>query len=82
MQDAVNAQILSVLPHVQSQAFANQEKELREIEKQAKFIGGGDGSAKGTPASVRAKNASGKKIGRNDPCWCGSGKKYKNCHGK
>ncbi len=21
-----------------------------------------------------------KKIGRNDPCWCGSGKKYKNCH--
>ncbi|MCL4478530.1 MAG: preprotein translocase subunit SecA [Deltaproteobacteria bacterium] len=23
-----------------------------------------------------------KKVGRNDPCWCGSGKKYKNCHGK
>ena len=23
-----------------------------------------------------------KKIGRNDPCWCGSGKKYKQCHGK
>jgi preprotein translocase subunit SecA len=21
------------------------------------------------------------KIGRNDPCWCGSGKKYKKCHG-
>jgi preprotein translocase subunit SecA len=21
-------------------------------------------------------------IGRNDPCYCGSGKKYKNCHGK
>jgi preprotein translocase subunit SecA len=21
------------------------------------------------------------KIGRNDPCPCGSGKKYKNCHG-
>ena len=21
-----------------------------------------------------------KKIGRNDPCWCGSGKKYKDCH--
>ena len=20
------------------------------------------------------------KIGRNDPCWCGSGKKYKQCH--
>ena len=23
-----------------------------------------------------------KKIGRNDPCPCGSGKKYKQCHGK
>jgi preprotein translocase subunit SecA len=21
------------------------------------------------------------KLGRNDPCWCGSGKKYKLCHG-
>ena len=24
----------------------------------------------------------GPKLGRNDPCWCGSGKKYKHCHGK
>ncbi|MBM4166970.1 MAG: preprotein translocase subunit SecA [Ignavibacteria bacterium] len=24
----------------------------------------------------------GEKLGRNDPCYCGSGKKYKNCHGK
>jgi preprotein translocase subunit SecA len=23
----------------------------------------------------------GPKLGRNDPCWCGSGKKYKRCHG-
>jgi len=24
----------------------------------------------------------GRKIGRNEPCWCGSGKKYKHCHGR
>jgi preprotein translocase subunit SecA len=24
----------------------------------------------------------GRKVGRNDPCPCGSGKKYKHCHGK
>ena len=24
----------------------------------------------------------GEKIGRNDPCWCGSGQKYKRCHGR
>jgi len=23
-----------------------------------------------------------KRVGRNDPCPCGSGKKFKNCHGK
>ena len=30
------------------------------------------------PAPVRAE----KRVGRNDPCPCGSGKKYKNCHGQ
>src|SRR5439155_1658250 len=25
--------------------------------------------------------STGKKLGRNDPCWCGSGKKFKKCHG-
>jgi preprotein translocase subunit SecA len=35
-----------------------------------------------TPAPIEAKSASAKEPGRNDPCWCGSGKKYKHCHGK
>jgi len=26
------------------------------------------------------ENRAEKKLGRNDPCWCGSGKKYKKCH--
>jgi preprotein translocase subunit SecA len=28
----------------------------------------------------RPKDSEGKEIGRNDPCYCGSGKKYKKCH--
>jgi len=32
----------------------------------------------GKPAPVQVEE----KVGRNDPCPCGSGKKYKNCHGK
>ena len=32
-------------------------------------------------ASPAARQRAGPKIGRNDPCWCGSGKKYKRCHG-
>ncbi|MBM4242698.1 MAG: preprotein translocase subunit SecA [Deltaproteobacteria bacterium] len=34
------------------------------------------------PAQNKAVNAEGDKLGRNDPCPCGSGKKYKRCHGK
>ena len=35
------------------------------------------GNGNGRPAS--GPNA---KLGRNDPCWCGSGKKFKKCHGR
>jgi preprotein translocase subunit SecA len=37
-----------------------------------------EGSGRGKPSPVKV----GEKIGRNDPCHCGSGKKYKHCHGK
>ncbi len=34
------------------------------------------------PAAVTVTAEGKRKLGRNDPCWCGSGKKYKKCHGK
>jgi preprotein translocase subunit SecA len=34
------------------------------------------------PSKPKAVTPEGKKIGRNAPCWCGSGKKFKRCHGK
>lgn len=34
----------------------------------------------GNGAQVQTVRRSGPDLGRNDPCWCGSGKKYKNCH--
>jgi preprotein translocase subunit SecA len=37
---------------------------------------------KGSPVGAGAVQGPDAKIGRNDPCWCGSGKKYKRCHGK
>jgi preprotein translocase subunit SecA len=43
----------------------------------------GDGKAAasgpGEPVGVGAPN---RKLGRNDLCWCGSGRKYKRCHGR
>ncbi len=34
-----------------------------------------------TPQDPQLKNPH-KNVGRNDPCWCGSGKKFKKCHGQ
>ena len=36
----------------------------------------------GVDAKVQTIRREGKKVGRNDPCPCGSGKKYKKCHGR
>jgi preprotein translocase subunit SecA len=35
----------------------------------------------GDDAPVKTVRREEPKIGRNDPCWCGSGKKFKKCHG-
>ncbi len=40
---------------------------------------GASQAGRGPVAPIRNE---GPKIGRNDPCPCGSGKKYKNCHGR
>jgi len=53
------------------QAF--QRKKKRELEE-ARMAGAGD-------RQVQQVVRSGDKVGRNDPCPCGSGKKYKKCHG-
>jgi preprotein translocase subunit SecA len=50
---------------------------LRPEEPKTMQLSHGEGETKRTP--VRRK---GKKIGRNDPCPCGSGKKYKHCCGR
>jgi preprotein translocase subunit SecA len=45
----------------------------------APSVGGVPGGAGGgTATKVKSEQES---IGRNDPCWCGSGKKFKKCHG-
>jgi preprotein translocase subunit SecA len=39
------------------------------------------GRVGGDDAPIKTVRREEPKIGRNDPCWCGSGKKYKKCHG-
>jgi len=54
------------------EAFLRRKR--RELE-QARMAGGGE--AQPVQQVVRGQE----KVGRNDPCPCGSGKKYKKCHG-
>ena len=52
-----------------------QKKKQRELE-QARSVSSASASTNGS-----APRRTGEKVGRNDPCPCGSGKKYKKCHG-
>jgi preprotein translocase subunit SecA len=59
------------LPDVARQLERKQQRQQQDLQYQT-----GAGQAE-PPKPVRA----GAKVGRNDPCPCGSGKKYKKCHG-
>ncbi len=70
MNDAIRAEIVRRLF-----AFRLKTQEELKREQVAKItsVGGSDGNVKRQPVVKKEK------IGRNDPCPCGSGKKYKNC---
>ncbi|HEY5816234.1 MAG TPA: preprotein translocase subunit SecA, partial [Solirubrobacterales bacterium] len=44
-------------------------------------VPGGNGAPAPEVVETVVKDEREKDIGRNDPCWCGSGKKFKKCHG-
>jgi preprotein translocase subunit SecA len=72
----------------QPRAVARPTAQVRETAGVGAAGGGaaGSGAGGGGAAAAGSRSAapvtSGPKIGRNDPCWCGSGKKYKKCHGR
>jgi preprotein translocase subunit SecA len=89
MQSAMSDQIIRLLPHItpvtngKTVQEVREAEELNEIHENAQVIGAGDGSSgKSNPAGNAAgiKNSE-PEVGRNDPCPCRSGKKYKKCHG-
>ena len=65
--------ILSVVPR---------EKPIQRVQVANPIIAGFEGGAKKVTVKHRASSTivkDGAQVGRNDPCPCGSGKKYKNC---
>jgi preprotein translocase SecA subunit len=56
-----------------------QDLEVRQARPQRIVLSHGDEGSAAPSAPVKRQ---GDKVGRNDPCPCGSGRKYKRCHGK
>ncbi len=82
MQQATEDEIIKLFPNIESSAHFEAPKQLKEIHENASIIGAGDGDSKNKPVHGAVRNENGEKVGRNDPCICGSGKKFKHCHGK
>ncbi|MDQ6964206.1 MAG: preprotein translocase subunit SecA [Mariprofundales bacterium] len=77
--DRVREEIINLLHSVQVEI----EEPEPEPEQEMLFIHGGDAFAdNGADEPVQTVRRNHPKVGRNDPCPCGSGKKYKQCHGR
>jgi preprotein translocase subunit SecA len=80
--DTINIEIVKALSSVKLEQVAPQQKEITEERAKDKNPASPQreaAHAHRTPAIQRPKRNL--KVGRNDPCPCGSGKKYKQCHG-
>jgi len=93
MLDSIKREVVTVLSRVQVRAPEDVEaveaqqrpapEKMQYQHEQASAMGGSDEGAReqedtGPGTFVRQE----RKVGRNEPCPCGSGKKYKQCHGR
>lgn len=63
-------------------AIAELQAKLQEEEQKKLKMSGADKGGEDLEETKNVPYRAPKKIGRNEPCPCGSGKKYKDCHGK
>jgi len=94
MLDRVKSEVVTILAKVQvreesevaelerrQQAAARKDLELKHANPNQSALGEvPEAAAESAPAAPFIRDQP--KIGRNEPCHCGSGKKYKQCHGK
>jgi len=85
MLDAIKREVTQALMNVQPPS----EQDVAAVEavpapENVQYHHAGYEEALASPAQADAAPfvRDGQKVGRNDPCPCGSGKKYKQCHGK
>ncbi|WP_214842374.1 preprotein translocase subunit SecA [Exiguobacterium sp. s150] len=79
MFDAMNAAISEeVTGFVLRAEVGDNLRREKVVEEEVAVSGKDDAPVKKKPV----RRTEDQRLGRNDPCWCGSGKKFKNCHGK
>ncbi len=82
MINNIKVDVTKILMHIRAAGEAKRQETVKITGAALEAIHSVDGGAKiGTNVDRTIRNE-GPKIGRNDPCPCGSGKKYKNCCGK
>ena len=88
MLERIKHEVLTVLTKVQVRAQSDVEavEEQRRTQSQMNFKHDQAGALDEAPEEAEGVQQpfirQGRKVGRNEPCPCGSGKKYKHCHGK
>ncbi len=78
MIERVKEETVRLLFHIQIQREDQVQQLRQEQEEQPMFYEAAGGGSAPRPQAVKKSG----KVGRNDPCPCGSGKKYKKCHGR
>jgi len=87
MLESIKHEIISLISRVQVraeedvQAVEEQRRQTGEVEYQHEQAENVADNNDNLPSHQEPVTRDGKKVGRNDPCPCGSGKKFKQCHG-
>ena len=82
MINDIKFDVTKILMHIREQANNQRQETVKITGAALEAIHSVDGGSKiGTDVDRTVRNEE-PKVGRNDPCPCGSGKKYKNCCGK
>jgi preprotein translocase subunit SecA len=87
MIEAVKLEVVKTLTAVEIRAKddvpqADDKAHVQNVQLQHGEDAGSEGDAAPEQKKVQPTVRHADKVGRNDPCPCGSGKKYKHCHGK
>lgn len=67
---------------LEQQRAEEARRQAERIQTQVAAMAGEEAPAEAAPVAQQPVVREGRKMGRNEPCWCESGKKYKHCHGK